>query len=192
MDMKEILKEIYKQELDKGYASLEIPSEFLKEGYVYKTSEGYKLTEKGRRKIKVIVCGGVFDILHPGHGFFLEKAKEYGDFLVVIVARDSTVKKKKRIPIIPEEQRVEMLKYLKPVDIAILGTEGHFLDIIEKILPDVIVLGPDQNFDEKELEKELEKRGLKIEIKRIREYKNCPLHSTREILKKIVEKRVFT
>ena len=190
--MKEILKEIYKQELDKGYAILEIPSEFLKEGYVYKTSEGYKLTEKGRRKIKVVACGGVFDILHPGHGFFLEKAKKYGDFLVVIVARDSTVKKKKRIPIIPEEQRVEMLKYLKPVDIAILGTEGHFLDIIEKILPDVIVLGPDQNFDEKELEKELEKRGLKIEIKRIGEYKNCPLHSTRKILKKIVEKRVFT
>lgn len=139
---------------------------------------------KGKR---VVACGGVFDILHPGHAFVLDKAREYGDLLVVIVARDSTVEKRKRIPIVPEDQRVEMVSQMKPVDIAVLGKEGSFLGIIEEIRPDVIALGPDQGHDVKKIKEELRSRGVDVEVIRIEEYKECPLHSTKDILQKIIE-----
>lgn len=143
--------------------------------------------EELRKGKKVVACGGVFDILHPGHAFVLEKAKEYGDMLVVIVARDSTVEKRKRIPIVPESQRLEMIRHLKPVDIAIFGKEGGFLEIIEEIRPDIIALGPDQQHDTKKIKEELKSRGVDVEVTRIEEYKECPLHSTKDILQKIIE-----
>ncbi len=144
--------------------------------------------ERLRKGKKVVVCGGVFDIVHPGHAFVLEKAKEYGDLLVVIIARDSTVENRKRIPIVPESQRLEMIKHLKPVDIAIFGKEGGFLKIIEEIRPDVIALGPNQHHSTKEITEELKRRGVDVEVVRIEEFKECPLHSTNDILLKIIER----
>lgn len=141
-----------------------------------------------RKGKSVVACGGVYDILHPGHAFVLERAKDFGDILVVIIARDSTVESRKRIPIIPEIQRLEMVSQLKPVDIAVLGKEGSFLDIIEEIRPNVIVLGPDQHHDGEKIKEELKKRGLDVEVGRIEEYKECPLHSTKDILLKIIER----
>lgn len=141
-----------------------------------------------RKNTRVVICGGVFDILHPGHAFVLEKAKEYGDVLVVILARDSTVEKRKRIPIVPEAQRLEMIRHLKPVDLAVLGKEGGFLEIIEEIGPDVIALGPDQHHDGNEIKEGLKRRGTEVEIVRIEEYREYPLHSTKDILQKIIER----
>jgi len=193
--MKELLASIWKLEFKNGIVGgnelkkFGIPIEKLKKNrLIEKTGAGYRLTEKGRKKIKVVACGGVFDILHPGHGFILEKAKEYGDVLVVIVARDSTVAKRKRIPIVSEEQRIAMLEYLKPVDVAMLGREDDFLKVIEKIKPDTIALGPDQYHDEEQIKKELQKRGLSVKVVRIREYREYPLHSTKSILQKIIER----
>jgi FAD synthetase len=160
-----------------------------RKGFLELTPRGGMLTEKGRKMLKVVVCGGVFDILHPGHGFFLEKAKSYGDILAVVVARDSTVKKRKRIPIVPERQRLEMLRYLRPVDVAVLGGESDPLRIIDELTPDIIVLGPDQKHDESELREDLKKRGLDVMIVRVKEYKKSPLNSTRSILQKIIERR---
>ena len=60
-----------------------------------------------------VMATGTFDILHPGHVLFLQKAKELGGedaVLAVVIARDSTVEQRKRIPIIPQEQRLEMIK----------------------------------------------------------------------------------
>lgn len=159
-----------------------------KEGLIKAQGESLMLTQQGRERLTVVACGGVFDILHPGHGFFLERAKSYGDLLVVIVARDSTVEKRKRIPIVPEEQRLEMVGYLKPVDLAVLGGEGDFLKVIEDLRPDIIALGPDQRHDEEYLRRELKKRGLVVKVKRVREYKKCPLYSTKSILEKIIER----
>jgi FAD synthetase len=144
--------------------------------------------EEMREGKRVVACGGVFDILHPGHAFVLDKAKEYGDLLVVIVALDSTVEKRKRIPIVPEDQRIEMVRQLKPVDIAVMGKEGSFLDIVEEIRPDVIALGPDQHHSAEGIKKELKNRGLDVEVKRIEEYKECPLHSTKDILQRIMDR----
>lgn len=98
--------------------------------------------------MKRVLVGGVFDILHPGHAWFLKKAKQYGDCLVVVVARDATVDRKKgRKPLLSEAQRLEMVKSLEMVDEAVLGAEKDFLETVRKVKPDAVVLGFDQQLD---------------------------------------------
>ncbi|MCD6157005.1 MAG: FAD synthase [Thermoplasmata archaeon] len=140
-----------------------------------------------QRRVRVVV-GGVFDILHPGHIYFLKRAKELGDELIVIIARDSTVLKRKgRRPILPEEIRREIVEALKPVDKAILGHEGEDLyKIVEELRPDIIALGYDQDFDPEELKRELARRGLNVKVVRIDKY-NHELAATRRIISKIME-----
>ena len=100
-------------------------------------------------KIKVVLASGVFDLLHLGHVRFLEAAKKAGGenaWLVVVVARDSTVEKTKgKRPIMSEEQRVALVESLRVVDRAVLGFETLDIgEIIGSIKPDVIALGYDQ------------------------------------------------
>lgn len=138
--------------------------------------------------MKTVMATGTFDIIHPGHIFFLEEAKKLGGKdakLIVVLARDSTVRAKKRIPIIDEKQRLEVVKMLKPVDEAHLGSETDMFKIVHKIKPDIIAIGPDQNFSVKELKGELRKRGLNCKVKRIKKYKKAPLDSTCKIIRKI-------
>ena len=76
---------------------------------------------------------GTFDLLHPGHGIYLNEAKKLGGEdakLYVVIALDSTVEKRKRYPIVGEQQRLELIKMIKGVDEAYLGNEnGDFLKI---------------------------------------------------------------
>ena len=67
-----------------------------------------------------VVATGTFDILHPGHLWYLEESAKLGDELFVIVARDANIRHKPR-PVIPEEQRRVMVQALKPVTRAVLG-----------------------------------------------------------------------
>ena len=146
--------------------------------------EGEPMAER-RKKVMV---AGVFDIIHPGHVFLISKATELGD-VVVVVARDSTVQRLKgRRPVVPERQRLEVVKNIKGVKEAVLGNEGEdMLKIVEDLRPDVIMLGPNQNFDEERLRKELEERGLKVEVVRLKElYEAHKLCSTTKILKEIL------
>jgi FAD synthetase len=159
----------------------------IEEGLVEPFQGGYRLTGKGREGLKVVLCGGVFDLLHPGHVFFLERAKGEGDLLVVVVARDTTVREKKRVPIIPESQRREMVEHLKPVDLAILGHEEDPLETVEAVRPDVIALGPDQRHDADALLRELGERGLPVRIVKIEEFRESPLSRSGAILRKIRE-----
>ena len=137
--------------------------------------------------MKKIATFGVFDILHPGHVKFLEKCKslEKNSKLIVVIARDSTViKEKGKKPTISEEHRKRIVQSLKPVDKAILGNEGSDkLKIVEEIKPDIIVLGYDQVWDEKELKKELEKRGLRIQILRLKKYDDISSTSIKSKIK---------
>ncbi|RLF07730.1 MAG: hypothetical protein DRJ60_01990 [Thermoprotei archaeon] len=142
---------------------------------------------KNRKKVMV---AGVFDIIHPGHIYLISKASELGD-VIVVVARDSTVERLKgRRPIIPEEQRLEVIKNIKNVSDAILGHEGEdMLKIVEEIKPDIIMLGPNQNFDEKDLKRKLEARGLKVEIVRLQELYNVhKLCSSSKIIREILSR----
>lgn len=139
--------------------------------------------------MKKVMASGTFDILHPGHGIYLEEAKKLGGSdakLYVIIARDSTVKKNKRIPIVNENQRLEMVGMLKPVDKACLGNEGgDIFKIVEEIDPDIIAIGPDQKHDMSKLQKEAEKRGLKAKVMKVENYHDIDLDSSCKIIKKI-------
>ena len=98
------------------------------EGLVEADQGGAKLTPKGRRAIKVVFVGGGFEVIHYGHAYTLQKAKSLGDVLVVTVARDSTIRKRKnRDPLTGERERVKLLSAMKEVDAAILGVEGGYL-----------------------------------------------------------------
>ena len=137
--------------------------------------------------MKKVLVGGSFDLLHPGHAWFLRKSREYGDWLVVVVARDRTVKKRKgKNPIIPEDQRLKMVESLKPVDEAILGDEKDFMETVKKVKPDVIVLGYDQELEERILDRVL-KQG--IELITLSEKKDGDLLNTSAIIKKIKQER---
>jgi len=93
---------------------------------------------------KVIVFG-TFDIIHPGHVHLLKKAKEYGDFLVVVVARDNTVCNiKGKNPINNEGVRLANIKKLDIADRVVMGCLDDKYQVIASEKPDVIALGYDQ------------------------------------------------
>ncbi|MDR2966553.1 MAG: FAD synthase [Methanobacteriaceae archaeon] len=131
---------------------------------------------------------GTFDILHPGHVLYLKKAKQLGgrdSKLIVVVARDSTVHVKKRIPIVNENQRLEMVKLLKPVDEAYLGHKTDMFKIVAEIKPDIIAIGPDQKFDLEYIKNQLKLRNLNPKVLRVENYYKSHLDSTCKIIKKI-------
>ena len=136
-----------------------------------------------------VVATGVFEIIHPGHIFFLNEAKKLGDELVVIVARDTTAKKRKRHPVINENQRLKVVQSLKPVDKAILGDITDFFKPILRINPDILVLGPNQNFNPKHLELEFKNRNLKIKIVRLKKMLKGKSKSSKKIIERIKKSR---
>ncbi|HEV8595362.1 MAG TPA: adenylyltransferase/cytidyltransferase family protein [Thermoplasmata archaeon] len=134
-----------------------------------------------------VMATGVFDLLHPGHIHYLTEAKKLGDELVVIVARDSTAERFKHRPIVNEEQRLEMVSSLKPVDRAVLGHEGSIFEILDEIRPDVIALGFDQVHDEGKILEECRKRGLPhTKVVRLPKFVG-DLDGTRKIIAKVAE-----
>jgi FAD synthetase len=135
-----------------------------------------------------VLATGTFDLLHPGHLFYLEQSKALGDELLVIVARDANVQHKPS-PIIPQEQRLLMVSTLKMVDRAVLGDETDIFRPIEDLKPDVITLGYDQHFDVVLLKEELATRGIDARVVRLVEHDPCPLCSSRSIVAKILEER---
>ncbi|MBC7129437.1 MAG: FAD synthase [Thermoplasmatales archaeon] len=131
---------------------------------------------------KRVMASGVFDLIHIGHLHYLEEAKKYGDELIVVVACDETVRKKKYQPIMPAEERRKLVEALKLVDKAIVGYEDDFLRIVEEIKPDIIALGYDQHFEG--LEEKLRGRGINAKIVRCGKY-DGDLNKTRKIVEKI-------
>jgi cytidyltransferase-like protein len=112
------------------------------------------------KKTKVMVFG-TFDIFHLGHRSFLKQAKENGDYLTVVVARDKTVKSVKKQDAKNKEQtRLENVQKSMLADEVVLGSLGDKYEVIKKYKPDVICLGYDQKFFIKELRDKLEEFGL--------------------------------
>jgi FAD synthetase len=130
-----------------------------------------------------VLAGGTFNILHPGHVFFLTEAKKLGDELIVVVASDSTVLKKRGVLIVAADDRRLMVESLKLVDKAVVGSDNDFFKIVEIEQPDVIALGSDQAHSETELKKELKARGLNVKIVRIK--KRLKPYSTGDIMETI-------
>lgn len=140
----------------------------------------------------IVLASGVFDLLHIGHVRYLEESKNTGGEnakLVVIVATDATVEKRKgKKPVLPEDQRLELVRSLKVVDEAILGYEDFDIDkVIDRIDPDVITVGHDQEGIEREAKKAIAERGLNIRVVRIGRFGKEELNSSLKIKKKIAE-----
>ncbi|RDD53196.1 MAG: FAD synthase [Candidatus Korarchaeota archaeon NZ13-K] len=136
----------------------------------------------GRR----VMVAGTFDILHEGHIKMLWEAKNLaGDDgeLIVVVARDENVRRfKKRDPVLDESVRAYIVKNLKPVDRVVIGDKDP-LESVVKLRPDVIALGYDQWADEEWLRRELESRGLKVEVVRLPKFGDS---STSYIISKVL------
>ncbi len=129
---------------------------------------------------------GVFDLLHPGHLYFLREARKLGDELWVVVARDSTARRFKHEPIMPEKSRLEMVEALKPVDRAVLGNEGNIYEILGDIRPDVVALGFDQAHQEERILEECRRRGLATRVVRLARFEG-DLDGSRKIVRKVAE-----
>ena len=140
-------------------------------------NDNYKLSFFGRDALKVVLVGGVFDIIHPGHIHTLKAAKAQGDVLVVVVARTSTalkIKKDRRI-YHNELLRKELVSSLNLVDLAIIGKEGTLYDTVEYVKPNIIALGYDQAHSEKDVADNCQKRNLNIRVTRV----NTPIPETK-------------
>ena len=133
-----------------------------------------------------VMATGVFDLLHPGHIYFLAEARKLGDELWVVVARDSTARKFKHEPITSEASRVQLVAALKPVDRALLGHEGNIYDILDEIRPDIIALGYDQIHNEEKVLGECRRRNLPTKVVRLPRVEG-DLDGTRKIVRKVAE-----
>ena len=146
-----------------------------------------------REITKKILVAGTFDILHPGHIFLINEAAKLGDVYVVVATSKNRERFRGEHPIIPEEQRLEVIKSLKNVKEATLGRKDNdTLKTVAEINPDMILLGPDQKFDIDELKKGLEKLNLgNVEVERLETYYDkFKLHSSSLIKKKIIEQHL--
>jgi FAD synthetase len=136
-----------------------------------------------------VLATGTFDILHPGHILYLRKAKELGDELYVIVSRDSMVQHKSK-PILPEQQRLQVVQALEMVDHAELGSERDMFEPLTLIKPDIIALGFDQYFDENKLQEDLEKRHIPSKVVRLPYHERGNLSGTENIIREIIKRRI--
>jgi FAD synthetase len=139
-----------------------------------------------------VLAAGVFDLLHYGHIRYLEEAKKLGGpdaELVVIVARDETVRRLKGSgPVIPEDQRRAVIEALKVVDEALLGFEDLDMDrVIEQVKPGIVAVGHDQDDIRRQVEKIKKARGLGIEIVTVGRFGERDLDSSSKIKRRIVE-----
>ncbi len=92
--------------------------------------------------MKVVLTQGVYDLIHEGHALYLEKAKALGDVLIVAVDSDELTRMRKgpKRPIVPQNERVNMLLHLRHVDIVTIKEASEGLgDVINNIRPDVMV-----------------------------------------------------
>ena len=126
------------------------------------------LSEIGRDSLRIVLAGGVFDIIHPGHISTLNAAKALGDVLVVVVATDNTaVKMKKRRPIHSQEQRQELVNSLEVVDLCLIGQENDIFKTVNLVKPQIIALGYDQVHQEQFITEGCKKIKLDAKVARL-------------------------
>jgi cytidyltransferase-like protein len=152
--------------LNRDYVN-QISNKLVNLNMILKKNENLALTELGRKQLVVVLAGGVFDIIHPGHLFTLSSAKNLGDVLIISIAKDETVKNlKNRYPLNGEQIRLNLISSLRIVDLALLGSESDMFKMIETVKPDAIALGYDQKHDTNDLINESNNRGLHIKVVR--------------------------
>ncbi|MFW9818726.1 MAG: adenylyltransferase/cytidyltransferase family protein [Candidatus Thorarchaeota archaeon] len=112
-----------------------------------------------RDKKKKILVAGTFDIIHAGHIYLINEAAKLGDVFVVVATDKNRELFSGQRPIIPQEQRLEIIKNIKNVKDARLGrSDNDTLKTVEEINPDIILLGPDQKYTIEKLKKGLSEK----------------------------------
>jgi D-beta-D-heptose 7-phosphate kinase/D-beta-D-heptose 1-phosphate adenosyltransferase len=153
-------------------------------GKIVNLDQLIRIRKKAKRDHKkVVFTNGCFDILHRGHIECLKKAKSFGDLLIVGLNSDSSVKKLKgdKRPIVPQEDRAEILASLWMVDYVCIFDEETPDKIISALIPDILVKGNDYKKKEIVGKDVVESHGGKVlTVKEIRG------KSTKNIIQKIV------
>ena len=117
---------------------------------------------------KIVLAGGVFDIIHPGHINTLNAAKKLGDILIVVVATDKTaLKMKKRKPLHSAQLRQELVSSLSMVDLCIIGDEENIFKTVDLVKPQIIALGYDQTHQEKYITDGCREINLDVRVARL-------------------------
>jgi rfaE bifunctional protein nucleotidyltransferase chain/domain len=131
---------------------------------------------------KVVFTNGCFDLLHPGHVRSLEAARALGDFLIVGLNSDASLRKLKGPgrPVIPAQERAEILASLECVDAVFIFEELTPQKVIAALLPDILVKGGDWPGDQIVGRAEVEAAGGRVQRVAI-----VDDYSTTDILKKI-------
>ena len=104
---------------------------------------------------KIVLTSGSFDLIHLGHVKYLQRAKEFGGILVVGVDSDAKIRRRKGDdrPMVPQEERLEMLAYQRPVDMIYLKDDDEpRWALIKAVRPDVLVLTADHSYTDQDLE----------------------------------------
>ena len=114
-----------------------------------------------------VICFGTFDHLHKGHLNYFQQAKELGDYLIVVVARDKNTNRKTTYS---EEERLMEVKKVEIVNEAILGDLEDKYNVIKEKKPDVLCLGYDQDIKEEKLKEDLAKFNLFSKIVRMKAF----------------------
>ncbi|WKZ68562.1 MAG: D-glycero-beta-D-manno-heptose 1-phosphate adenylyltransferase [Melioribacteraceae bacterium] len=141
--------------------------------------------ELKRQNKKVVFTNGCFDILHPGHVDYLNKAKQCGDILIVALNSDASVKRIKgdKRPILKLEERAYLIGNLKAVDFVTYFEEDTPENIITELIPDYLIKGEDWDIDKIIGREIVEKNGG--EVKRI---KFVTDRSSTDIIRTIIER----
>ena len=165
----------------------------LEEGYIIKhlNEPRYSLSGVGRSKIKVVLAGGVYDVLHLGHLAALSEARTLGDVLIAVVASDITVEMLKgRKPIFPQEDRRKLVDGLKPVDKAILGYEDvgmGYEEVLMEVMPDIVAFGYDQENLERSVREIITRHKLRIQMTKLSRYDNEKYLNSTSVRQKLSE-----
>lgn len=127
-----------------------------------------ELSSMARESVRVVLAGGVFDIIHPGHIHTLSSAKKLGDVLAVVVATDDTVLRTKgHRPLHTQDQRRSLVESLRMVDVCIIGVRGDMFKTVRTVLPDVVALGYDQIHHEKYIAEGCQRINAHIQVARL-------------------------
>lgn len=141
---------------------------------------------------RIVLATGVFDLLHLGHLRFLEESKKKGgpgSKLVVMIARDKTVLRRKgRGPVVPEDQRRELVAALRVVDRAILGREKiDLLRDLKEVKPDIVCVGHDQDEIRAAVVRLVKREKLPVRVVRIRRFGPVGFNSSSKLKSRVAK-----
>ena len=96
-----------------------------------------------KEKKKIVLCHGVFDLIHIGHMKHFKSAKNYGDILVVSITPDNFVNKGPKRPVFGEQLRAELLSNISSIDHIVINNKSTAINLIKKLKPNIYCKGPD-------------------------------------------------